>query len=95
MGNLHEPERAELPPVVILRLRHMTAIDAIGWQAIEDALHWPDRALILCGAREQPARLMRQAEFERRVGTENICAPVKAALERAEVMGQAMREAPA
>jgi len=49
--------------------------------------------LILCGAREQPSRLMRQAEFERHVGKENICAHVKAALERAEVVGQAMREA--
>jgi SulP family sulfate permease len=87
---------AELPPVVILRLRNMTAIDATGLQALEDladALHSSDRALILCGAREQPALLMRQAEFERHVGRENICPHVKSALARAEVVGQAMREA--
>jgi SulP family sulfate permease len=78
---------ATLPPVVILRIRNMTAIDATGLQALEDLadiLHSADRTLILCGAREQPARLMRQAEFERHVGRENICANVKEALERAE-----------
>jgi sulfate permease, SulP family len=85
---------AELPPVVILRLRNMTAIDATGLQALEDladALHSSGRAMILCGAREQPARLMHQAEFERHVGRENICAHVESALQRAEVVGEAMR----
>jgi SulP family sulfate permease len=80
---------AALPPVVILRIRNMTAIDATGLQALEDladALHSADRTLILCGAREQPARLMHQAEFERHVGRENICASVKEALERAEML---------
>jgi SulP family sulfate permease len=65
----------------------MTAIDATGLQALEDladVLHSADRTLILCGAREQPARLMRQADFERHVGRDNICANVKEALERAE-----------
>jgi hypothetical protein len=40
--------------------------------------------LILCGAREQPAQLIHQAEFEEVVGTENICANVEEALHRAE-----------
>ncbi len=78
---------ATLPRVVILRIRNMTAIDATGLQALEDladVLHSADRTLILCGAREQPARLMRQADFERHVGRDNICANVKEALERAE-----------
>jgi len=75
-----------LPPVVVLRLRNMTAIDATGLLALEDladALHASGRHLILCGARPQPARLMRQAEFERHVGRENICPHIAAALERA------------
>ncbi len=75
-----------LPPIVILRLRNMTAIDATGLVALEelaDKLHASGRHLILCGAREQPAQLMHQAEFERRVGRENICPHVQAALERA------------
>jgi len=75
-----------LPPIVILRLRNMTAIDATGLVALEelaDKLHASGRHLILCGAREQPAQLMHQAEFERHVGRENICPHVQAALERA------------
>lgn len=75
-----------LPPIVILRLRNMTAIDATGLQALEklaDTIHASGRELILCGAREQPARLMRQAEFEEHVGQENIRASIEDALSRA------------
>ena len=77
----------ELPPVVIIRLRNMTAIDATGLFALEEiarALHKAGRTLILCGAREQPGELMKQAEFEEIVGRENICPNVQAALGRAE-----------
>jgi SulP family sulfate permease len=80
--NLHQ-----LPPVVILRLRNMTALDATGLFAIEEVakqLHAAKRTLILCGAREQPAQLMQQAEFEEVVGRENICENVQEALRRAE-----------
>jgi SulP family sulfate permease len=76
----------DLAPVVVLRLRNMTAIDATGLLALEDLadkLHAAGRRLILCGARPQPARLMRQAEFEHRVGRENVCPHFSAALERA------------
>jgi SulP family sulfate permease len=75
-----------LPEVVLLRLRNMTAIDATGLQALEDladAIHASGRALILCGAREQPARLMHDAEFEQHVGTKNICPNINEALKRA------------
>lgn len=77
---------SRFPPIVILRLRNMTAIDAAGLLALEDLadrLHAAGRHLILCGAREQPAQLMHQAEFERHIGRENICPHVQAALERA------------
>ena len=77
---------AELPPIVILRLRNMTALDGSGLGALEelaDALHATRRTLILCGAREQPARLMDQAEFDEHVGHENICADLDRALARA------------
>ena len=75
-----------LPPIVILRLRNMTAIDATGLGAIRDLadqLHESGRSLLLCGAREQPAKLMHQADFERHVGAENICPSIEEALERA------------
>jgi len=80
--NLHK-----LPPVVILRLRNMTALDATGLFAIEEVakqLHATRRTLILCGAREQPSQLIHQAEFAEVIGEENICDNVQEALRRAE-----------
>jgi SulP family sulfate permease len=41
------------------------------------------RTLLLCGARDQPARLLRQGDFIEHVGGENILPHVEAALERA------------
>ena len=76
----------QLPPIIILRLRNMTAIDATGLQALEklaDVVHESGRGLILCGAREQPRLLMHQAEFEEHVGAGNICESISDALERA------------
>jgi sulfate permease, SulP family len=76
----------ELPPIVILRLRNMTALDATGLGAIRDLadqVHESGRSLLLCGARDQPSRLMKQAEFERHVGAENICPSISDAIERA------------
>ena len=75
-----------LPPIVILRLRNMTAIDATGLGAIRelaDRVHRSGRQLLLCGAREQPLQLMKQAEFERHVGAENICPSITDAIARA------------
>jgi len=77
----------KLPPVVILRLRNMTALDATGLFALEEIakqLHASKRTLILCGAREQPSQLIHQAEFAEVVGKENICDNVQEALSRAE-----------
>src|SRR5712692_3709209 len=88
-GILHSLEK--LPPIVILRLRNMTAIDATGLGAIRDladTLHESGRSLLLCGAREQPAQLMKQAEFERHVGAENICPSISDALQRAAELHQ-------
>src|ERR1700678_2729595 len=77
----------ELPPIVLIRLRNMTAIDATALFALEEVarqLHAIGRTLILCGAREMPAQLIRQAEFEDVIGRENICANIQEALRRAE-----------
>jgi len=76
----------ELPPIIILRLRNMTAIDATGLQVLEhfaDVVRDAHKELLLCGALEQPAQLMRQAEFEEHVGKYNICGSIAEALERA------------
>lgn len=75
-----------LPPIVILRLRNMTAIDATGIAALEelaDILHNSGRAMLVCGARPQPELLMRESGFDRHVGAENICAHIDEALSRA------------
>ncbi|MGA8621283.1 MAG: SulP family inorganic anion transporter [Candidatus Sulfotelmatobacter sp.] len=77
----------KLPPVVILRLRNMTALDSTGLFALEEVakqLHASKRTLILCGAREQPSQLIHQAEFAEVVGEQNICDNVQEALRRAE-----------
>jgi SulP family sulfate permease len=84
---------SELPPIIILRLRNMTAIDATGIQALENLaniVHAASRSLILCGAREQPARMMNQAKFEEHVGAGNICPSIADALVRASAVYQEM-----
>jgi SulP family sulfate permease len=76
-----------MPPIVILRLRNMTAIDATGLRAIQDladALHAAGRTLLLCGALPQPAKLMEGAEFHRHIGDGNILPHINAALRRVE-----------
>jgi SulP family sulfate permease len=86
----------ELPPVVVLRLRNMTAIDATGLFAFEELaeqLHRSKRTLILCGAREQPAQMIHRAEFEEIIGRENICENVNQALERAEEVYESLEPA--
>jgi SulP family sulfate permease len=86
--NMHK-----LPPVVILRLRNMTALDGTGLYAIEEvarALQATGRTLILCGAREQPAKLLHEAEFEEVIGKNNICENVQAAVARAQDVFEGM-----
>ncbi len=89
--NLHK-----LPPVVILRLRNMTALDATGLFALEEVartLKSSGRELILCGAREQPLRLIEKTEFEDIIGAENICENVQEALRRAEEVFERLQPA--
>jgi SulP family sulfate permease len=76
----------DLPPIVIVRLRNMTAIDATGLRVLEELatkLHDSGRALLFCGALPQPRKLMQQAEFDKHVGADNICANIETALARA------------
>ena len=78
-----------LAPVVLLRMRDMTALDATGLTAIEelaDRLHASGRHLLLCGARPQPARLLHRADFHEHVGVDNLLPDVEEALERARVL---------
>ena len=75
-----------LPPVLILRLRNMTAIDATGVHELErlvDRLRTTGRTLLLCGTRSQPERLLKQSSFLQHLGEENMLPHVEAALSRA------------
>ncbi len=76
-----------LPKVVALRLRNMNAIDGTGLHALEHLatkLKAAGKTLILCGMRDQPAKLMARADFHRRIGEENIQPTLEAAVNRAK-----------
>jgi len=82
-------ELSNLPPVVIVRLRNMTAIDATGLNALEELaerIRASGRTAIFCGALSQPHAVMVQAGFPEAVGPENFCPHVDAALERARAL---------
>jgi len=75
-----------LAPVVIVRLRYMTAIDGTGLRAFEDLserLSRTGRTLVVCGVRDQPAAVMRQAGFPEHIGQQNFCPSIASALKRA------------
>ena len=80
-----------LPPIIIVRLRHVPAMDASGLQALEDLadqVRLSGRTLLLCGARQQPAHLMQRAEFHAHVGDANILPNVQEALRRARAVAK-------
>ena len=80
---------ARLPEVVVLRLRNMTALDATGMRAIADLaakLRAAGRHLVLCGARKQPAAVLRRGGLAHLVGEANVTPNVHAALERARAL---------
>jgi sulfate permease, SulP family len=71
--------------IIVLRLRHMSALDATGLHALERLAYrcrQKGKTLVLCGARAQPAQLLHQTEFVEHVGDENIVPNIPAALER-------------
>jgi len=75
------------PPVLALRLRNMTALDATGLHAIAvlaKRLRESGRTLLLCGARDQPHALIAESDLADEIGRENILPNVDAALARAQ-----------
>ena len=80
------------PPIVIIRLRNMTAIDATGLLAFQDlaeAMLASGRTVLFCGAREQPKEMMARAGFAEVIGRDNICDNVLVALARAKTVYEA------
>ena len=97
-GKLEEAtaDLSQFNAVVVLRLRNMTAIDGTGLHAIESLagrLAASGRALVVCGARRQPAKLIERSGLVRLVGRENIQPNVAAALERATAVYASLRDA--
>jgi SulP family sulfate permease len=79
----------DLNEIVVLRLRHMTAIDATGVYAIEqfyERLHASGKTLLICGARSQPKRLIYTSSIPKTVGARNILPNITSALSRAAVV---------
>lgn len=77
----------QFKPVVVVRLRNMTAIDATGLHALEDLadrMHKAGKTLLLCGARDQPKKLIERSQVVDHVGKENILPHIQAALQRAK-----------
>jgi SulP family sulfate permease len=86
---------SKFAPVVVLRLRNMTAIDATGLHAFEqlaERLQKSGRTLLLCGALPQPSKMLHRAEFVEHVGEDNILPDINAALERAAVVFNSQRQ---
>jgi SulP family sulfate permease len=74
------------PEVLILRMRKVVAMDATGLNALEDLfekLHRKGKHLILSGPHTQPFMVMDKAGLLDRIGRQNVCPHVTAALERA------------
>jgi len=79
------------PEILILRIRKVLAIDATGLQALEDLhakLHAKGKHLILSAPHTQPLAVMENAGFIDRIGRDNVCPHIAAALARArEILG--------
>ena len=79
------------PEVLILRMRKVVAMDATGLNALEDLyerLHRKHKHLVLSAPHTHPLMVMEKAGFLDRIGRENVCPHVDAALGRArEILG--------
>ena len=77
------------PEILILRVRKVLAIDATGLQALEDLnlkLRAKGKHLIISAPHTQPLAIMEMSGFVDRLGRENLCPHIDAALNRARVI---------
>ena len=79
------------PEVLILRMRKVVALDATGLNALEDLyekLHRKGKHLVLSAPHTNPLMVMEKAGFIERLGRENVCPHIDAALARSrEILG--------
>jgi SulP family sulfate permease len=85
--------RVERPPrVLIVRMRHVLAIDATGLRALEDLLDKTRRdgtVLVLSGVHAQPLTALERAGLLERIGADNVHTNIRAALARARSLVRA------
>jgi SulP family sulfate permease len=75
------------PDVLILRMRHVLAIDATGLRALDDLLDKTRRdgtTLVLSGVHAQPLVALERSGLLGRIGEENVHANIQDALARAQ-----------
>jgi SulP family sulfate permease len=80
---------SRVPRVVIFRVRAVPLIDATGLHALEIALekfHRKRTQLLLSGVQPQPMKVLFHSGFVDRIGLDNICANIDAALVRARAI---------
>jgi SulP family sulfate permease len=73
-------------------MRDVLALDASGLAALEDLwekLQAHHKALILCGPHSQPLFALTRAGYFDKIGMENVCGDMDAALARARVILEA------
>jgi SulP family sulfate permease len=79
------------PEVLILRMRKVVAMDATGLNALEDLyekLRKRGKHLVLSAPHTNPLMVMEKAGFIERLGRQNVCPHIDAALDRArEILG--------
>jgi SulP family sulfate permease len=75
------------PDVLVLRMRKVVAMDATGLNALDtlrEKLQKRGRDMVLSAPRPQPLQVMDKSGFIQRLGVDNICPDIDAALKRAK-----------
>lgn len=75
--------------VLILRMRNVPAMDVTGLEALEEAFNTCKKkgiTLLLSHVNEQPMHVMEKAGFVNKLGRDNFCENIDAALSKAETM---------
>ena len=80
-------------PIRIIRMRKVTFIDATGLHNLEifiHASHSEGRTVILSGVHDNVEKALRKAGLVNLVGSENVCSNIHLALQRAQVLSDAL-----
>jgi sulfate permease, SulP family len=81
-----EISKIKLPQILILRMRHVPAIDATGLHALDGvvrAAHRNGTILLISGIHKQPAEAMKKAGLVEKIGHDRIHKDIRHALEHA------------